>query len=192
MAPWLRISGLLAGLLLGAACGDDAEISLLPGGGGGAGGAAGAPNGGGQSGAGAPTSCTQNAQCSGESPYCQVSSGRCVRCLQPAHCDADQACDPFGECAEACVGDWDCTSGEEPFCDLALGVCVRCRLDPDCPGAEPFCVGGRCSKCRVDLDCTAKDKPYCAPVKGECRECLTTSHCPTGKACDPDELQCKG
>jgi hypothetical protein len=54
---------------------------------GGMGGSAGATSSG-----GAPAACTSDAACSGQTPHCDTSSGRCVQCLGDANCGRGQTC----------------------------------------------------------------------------------------------------
>lgn len=100
-------------------------------------------------------------------------------------------------------------------CDPNLG-CVECAVDPDCTGADKFCVRGRCEACRANKDCGVA-APVCAPgdnrchlscvgdaavtcqgnaptcdtTTGACVGCLTGATCPAGSPlCEPTTKTC--
>ena len=171
------------------ACGGDTEIDLLP-----KAASQEAGVGGSSAGTGGSGGIACGAACGGEAPYCDSSSGRCVRCLVAAHCTPPKACDPSGNCADPCTGaGQECTSGSKPVCDPGTGACVECITAQDCHD-EPICTQGRCGECRGNADCAAKgpENPYCALATHQCRECLVNGDCTPPQTCDPQELQCKG
>lgn len=100
-------------------------------------------------------------------------------------------------------------------CDANLG-CVQCVTDPDCTGADKFCVRGRCEACRTNTDCGVAapvcapgdnrchlsclgdaattcngDTPICDATSGACVGCQTAATCPAGAPlCEPTTKTC--
>jgi hypothetical protein len=91
------------------------------------------------------TRCTGDAQCSGDTPKCNVTSGRCVECLGAAECAGKPAtpiCDTSRGTCEECVTNAHCGDGGTPFCRDRK--CVECRNDNDCPGPNGKCDKDTC------------------------------------------------
>lgn len=189
-----RIAAFGVCLIVGA-CGSDGHIDLGSAASGGATGSAGV-GGTGALGAAGATTCGSSAQCIGERAFCELSSGRCVKCLIPGHCkESGKTCDPVVfECEDGCTQDGECSSGGKPFCEPTRGVCIECRQDTHCSGDENRCLTtvGKCVQCRGDTDCSNAEKPFCPLSRNECSECLVDGHCPGGQKCDPTDYQCRG
>lgn len=109
--------------------------------------------------------------CSGTTPLCRTSDGKCV----------------------ACLGNPDC--GDTLFCDIEAGACVGCLGDGDCSNPTPVCRAGACAACTAHADCAARgDAPSCDLSSGRCAACspdTEETRC-AGKACDPVTLECTG
>lgn len=130
--------------------------------------------------------CTSSAECGGDAPHCELSTGICRRCLEPAHCPVGQTCAlPSGSCVQACGPEAPC-GGTEPVCDDATGLCRACADDGDCsaPGASRCLPSGACVECRDPSDCFMdSDRPFC-DAAGRCVECQVDGHC------DDDDEAC--
>lgn len=100
-------------------------------------------------------------------------------------------------------------------CDPNLG-CVQCTTDPDCTGADKFCIRGRCEACRTNANCGVAapvcapgdhqchtscigdaavsckgDTPLCDTATGACVGCQTGTDCPPGRPlCEPTTKSC--
>ncbi len=96
--------------------------------------------------------------CSGETPYCNTSTGACVGCNSNA----------------------DCTDPEKRLCDSVTFQCVTCTSNADCGAGAPFCYvrKGKCVSCLTNADC-----PQAAPICDDELECGTG--CPSG-TCESD------
>ncbi len=113
-----------------------------------------------------PFRCADTAACVGrsEGSVCDVSTGRCVRCLPPGDgCAAGEYCVTESlTCASGCRDDAACAASDAGVagrCDPATHRCVACLADGDCP-AGSLCVGSVC-------------------VPG----CTATRACATGRSC---------
>ena len=57
-----------------------------------------------------------------------------------------------------------------------------CFKHSDCPGGDPFCVGGRCVECQSPADCTNQGET-CDSVSGKCKPtCTDSTTCAQGDA----------
>lgn len=89
---------------------------------------------------GAPPPCTADAECFVDTPLCDVSTGMCVACLGPEHCEEGWDCGPTGTCRDACEVDVDCDGIEgQTLCNPETGFCAQCLSSDDCP-AEQYCI----------------------------------------------------
>jgi Cys-rich repeat protein len=129
--------------------------------------------------------CTESEQCNSQQPHCDVTTGRCVECLSPAHCDPPRTCDLVSKtCAAPCNEDDDC-GRQTPRCDSQRGVCVECLDDSSCDSQdEQFCqpLLEECVECLKDANC-GPGQPICDPTRYRCVECLSDADCPDGARC---------
>ncbi|MEZ4394616.1 MAG: hypothetical protein R3A48_26380 [Polyangiales bacterium] len=125
--------------------------------------------------------CTSNDACSGETPACDLATGRCVQCTASAEsaCSPQQHCDAVAQrCVAGCRSDEGCGAGGDAGprgrCDVAQHACVECLADPDC-GAGRLCVGAVCVPgCNGGQACPAGQ----SCCNGACAEVGTsTAHC---------------
>ncbi len=95
------------------------------------------------------TACVDTADCPGEAPNCDVTTGQCVGCRSAADCPAT-----------------------EPICNTATQQCGECASNADCGVAEPICEvdRGRCENCLLDAHCAADE--LCVD-----RECVQQVNC---------------
>ena len=125
--------------------------------------------------------CTENRQCSDDTPVCNLTTGQCVECTSSAAC-----------------------SGNTPVCDLSRSTCVKCDGDhgsstksPCGSDAAPFCFlsgpeQGSCGKCASDASCSGHVGTVCDPSGGLCESgCQLDSDCPSGKWCNENEGMCR-
>ncbi|MEX1368660.1 MAG: hypothetical protein AB1Z98_36365 [Nannocystaceae bacterium] len=142
-------------------------------------------------GASGPGGCTNDEDCGGATPACDLGSGECVECRPGAgHCAAGEYCDPAArECLAGCDDDTDCPGA----CDVEAHVCVGCVDAEDCGEPTPVCNGdsNTCVECVDNGDCPT----------GECQleqcvslgfECMDDSVCDVeaGEQCCLDEDAC--
>jgi hypothetical protein len=132
--------------------------------------------------AGAPIAfgtCAKDRDCGLPSLHCNVSSMRCVECLNDGQCPAARpACLPeTGTCA-ACSVLVDCAAGQ--LCDLQTNKCLfLCTSDADCDDPHSSCNNsGFCQVCDDKDDCSvALGGNYCQRSAGACVQCLDNSQC---------------
>lgn len=121
-----------------------------------------------------PVACTSDAECAGAEPRCELSSGRCVACLDAGDCADGTVCvAPAQVCVESCVtrGCGDAT----PVCNTETGLCRACGGDAECSGGR--CRDdGACVECLGLADCDDDDAPLCSAA-GRCVECVDDGHC---------------
>ncbi|MDP3501194.1 MAG: hypothetical protein Q8S33_12695 [Myxococcales bacterium] len=85
--------------------------------------------------------CVMDADCSGPTPVCDATRGRCVACRPTLDtCAANSWCSPEGACVRGCRQPSDCASGR---C-LPSHDCLTCQRDTECE-ATRVCGSGRCS-----------------------------------------------
>jgi hypothetical protein len=99
--------------------------------------------------------CTQDAMCSGDTPYCNVFTGRCETALPAGSCTAD-SCGAGHYCDQSVR-----------TCKATLGFCSPCSSSEQC-GSNNYCV------VHPDYPETAK---FCAGA------CGTNDVCPSGQTC---------
>jgi hypothetical protein len=131
----------------------------------------------------APSGCSADGECGAATPRCELTSGRCVACLQALDCPDGQTCAlPAGSCVLSCLAA-DVCDDERPICD-ATGLCRGCLVDDECPTTAPRCdPAGACLACLDASDCSpGSDTPFCA--SGRCVECTSDGHC------DDDDERC--
>jgi hypothetical protein len=128
---------------------------------------------------GSDAACDSDVECSGAASHCELTTGICRRCLEPAHCPAGQTCAlPSGTCVLACGEGVPC-GGSEPVCDVTTGLCRACEGDVDCTtaGAGRCQASGACVECLDPSDCVAgSERPFC-DAAGRCVECQSDGHC---------------
>jgi len=141
--------------------------------------------------------CTMDAQCSGNTPHCDVETHTCVGCQTDADCKdpAAPACQPNGSCGECSATNDKLCEGDKPVCNAMIGICVLCTsMDPSaCLMAPegPQCVGGMNGQvhcgCFQDSDCGgANSGKVCDPQAEICVDgCKGEggNGCPDGKEC---------
>ncbi|HVO20608.1 MAG TPA: hypothetical protein VMU15_15220, partial [Anaeromyxobacter sp.] len=92
--------------------------------------------------------CTQDGQCGGSTPICDLGSSTCAACTGDAQCLAAGSgthCASGGACV-GCLSDGDC-SGATPICSQATSTCTACSSDDQCGNkdlARPWCSAGSC------------------------------------------------
>jgi len=123
----------------------------------------------------APSGCTSSAACVGNpsGPVCDVSTGRCVRCLPSDDtCPVGQRCDPMMFlCVDGCRNDEGCALNATPdagavggdagvprvVCDTQTNRCVECLNDSQCPSGT-LCRGQACvAGCSPSRPCPGTD-----------------------------------
>lgn len=141
--------------------------------------------------------CTSDAECSGETPHCDVPTATCVPCMSDADCadPAAPACQPNGSCGECSASNDALCVNDEPVCDTMTGTCTLCTSmdESACLGAPegPQCVGGmggavHCG-CFGDSDCGGPDSGLVCDPQAEV--CVTGCKGEGGNGC-PDGEEC--
>jgi len=145
-----------------------------------------------------PMGCTSDMACAGNpsGPVCDVSTGRCVRCLPSADaCPVGQRCDPMMfVCVNGCRNDEGCAINATPdagsvggdagvplvVCDTQTNRCVACLTDTQCPSGT-LCRGQQCvAGCSTDRPCPGTDtccNGACVDTQSNtaaCGSCTTT------------------
>ena len=125
------------------------------------------------------TFCAFDGDCSGDTPRCEVETGRCVECLSELHCSEGEACTRASECAFFCSEDWECGDGQvctDNVCVDGGGLCE--------PG-EARCAGSGIETC--NFAGTGFDYEEC-----EFGECVLSAGEPVceGTACEPSSFGC--
>ncbi len=147
--------------------------------------------------------CESNADCGGETPFCDPETFDCVACATDAHCDDGVAC-TVDRCVDAtCTStpseegtacpDGYCDGASEcsPCLDTAAGM-MSSDIDLGCAEGRPFCeeaLAGepRCAECISDANCA--DDLRCSPL-GTCEPgCESDEDCADG-VCDPTSFSC--
>jgi len=124
--------------------------------------------------------CTKDADCSGDTPTCNVNTGSCVECTSADQC-----------------------SGKTPICDVERSLCVKCNGDrgssasnPCASKNAPFCslsgsAQGTCGKCASDDDCSGHVGNVCDPDSGLCKSgCRIDTDCASSEWCNDSEGVC--
>ena len=125
--------------------------------------------------------CTSNADCPGDSPICDMTSGSgiCVGCLSSADCkdSGKPLCDPDRRQCGECVTSNDCGAAA-PACDRNDGKCEECLVDDHCPAGTLCGTDEKChAACVSNADCKDAGKPVCDLGSRNCVECLTNAEC---------------
>lgn len=137
----------------------------------------------------APTGCTSDQSCSGETPRCRVDSGECVQCTDALHCSTDgtSTCNLTTNACEAvlpgCGSDAAC-GAPLPYCRAEDRTCVQCKTNEHC-GQDATCQANVCvplGGCSSDAQCEAP-LPHCRTADRTCVQCLEESQCGEGKVC---------
>lgn len=137
--------------------------------------------------------CTMDAQCSGDTPHCDLATHTCVGCQTDADCKDPKApaCQPSGACGECSATNDKLCVDDTPVCNTMAGICVLCTaMDASaCLDSKdgPQCVGGLHCGCFQDSDCGgANSGIVCDPMAEICVEgCKGEggNGCPDGKEC---------
>ncbi|AKV02276.1 hypothetical protein AKJ09_08939 [Labilithrix luteola] len=162
--------------------------------------------------------CKADVDCAVPGLRCDVASGRCVACLEEAHCtlpsrahcDLDtmecvgcltheqcgprQRCeDVTHTCVDTCFDADDVCPTPGFVCDGSSHRCIECTYAANCASSprRPYCetVTGRCVECLGNAQCP-KDKPRCDRCAGRCVGCLGSNECGPGQVCDPGTFTC--
>jgi hypothetical protein len=87
-------------------------------------------------------SCVGDGDCPTDSPTCDLSSGRCLRCTGEPDCQhaaGGQVCNVSSGACVQCTLDSDCAAAPGlPRCYTTTDTCVRCLINSDC-GRESTC-----------------------------------------------------
>jgi hypothetical protein len=139
--------------------------------------------------------CGAVGECSGATPFCDVTAKVCVECLIHNDCRSTGKPLCIGNTCAACTtasadaGATDAGAGptckdkdsSKPACNPDNGSCVACTTDSQCGGTTPLCVNNKCVSCTSGTDkitCANKDakQPLCGP-SGACVECTASGQC---------------
>lgn len=131
--------------------------------------------------------------CSGDTPACDVDTGRCVECTSddPAFCvDDTPRCNPDTMMCVACLTMSDCTNPAAARCNISTNECGPCQSASDCTSVEdaPICEDGTCVECTPENENEDCDGRTCNPETfkctatpigsvGTCEPCVTDSDC---------------
>ncbi|MGC6417773.1 MAG: hypothetical protein ACON3Z_11690 [Bradymonadia bacterium] len=114
--------------------------------------------------------CEGDADCDGDTPICDLGSGRCSEC-QPADNNLNQrGCDILSD---------------RPLCDSATRECLPCSENSHCDTG--VCYAGRCTECDPTLAVTGCDTnplsqtPFCSAT-GQCIACRGAFDCAAQQA----------
>ena len=131
------------------------------------------------------TSCTSSSMCSGATPECDTTTGKCVDCI------AKNACGGCGAlagtigaaCGSAGCGKWACAADKTAYCsgDVALNLCGGCGALTS--GGKP---GDSCGTFGCGLYACAADKMSTAcqgDVRNSCGGCKELK-CEPGALCE--------
>jgi hypothetical protein len=129
-------------------------------------------------------SCASDANCpSGQ--LCNTSTGLCVACLTNANCSGStpicnltthvcEACPSgqvfvSGSCVTGTCGNGGVVcSGATPYCNSTNSTCVACITNSNCTDtSKAICKNNSCVGCSADSDCTSPAK--CDLVSGVCK-----------------------
>ena len=126
-----------------------------------------------------PGSCQGNG-------VCDLSAGRCVRCLEADDCGSEKPVCKLAEksqdneCVE-CMESDDCGSASKPACDLDRNRCVQCVEDAQCEGLPetPVCdtASHSCVACNGHSDCGSAEEAQCDSATHSCVPCTLDAHC---------------
>jgi hypothetical protein len=87
-------------------------------------------------------SCLADGDCPVDSPTCDLSGGRCLRCTGAPDCQrpaGGQVCNVSSGACVQCTLDSDCAATPDlPRCYTTTDTCVRCLINSDC-GRESTC-----------------------------------------------------
>jgi hypothetical protein len=131
--------------------------------------------------------------CGGQTPYCRVSDGECVACVDDEHC-SEGMCDPESGACVACSDNAHCTDPAASSCEQ--GTCVACSDNAHCAHLEGVgvCDDGRCVQCSAD-DASAcsgnacKSDGTCSEfeegAQEACEPCDTDDNCKPNFYCVP-------
>ena len=130
--------------------------------------------------------CGGNAECGGQTAFCDDPNDVCVNCRADGDCDAQEPQCVSNRC-EVCDPDDDAgcaADGGEPVCDAGNKTCRACGADAECAengGNGGQCVAdGECEACDStdDAGCVANStSPICAGNPESCRGCNNNAEC---------------
>jgi hypothetical protein len=130
---------------------------------------------------------------------CDITSGRCVACVNSNECTADPAkpvC-AVNQCV-ACTGNSQCSGRSDggvsaAICDDTTGRCVACVKSSECTAdpTKPVCAANQCVACTGNSQCSGRSDGgvtagVCDTVTGRCVACVRHSEC----AADPAKPVC--
>jgi hypothetical protein len=135
----------------------------------------------------APASCCRHRP---GLPTCDLSSGRCVACMDDGDCGgAYPHCGPLGQCLECETGAHCAANLHRRSCDPRRG-CVECLSDADCGAGSlgATCREGACT-CQGDADCAGHASgERCDGLRRVC-SCASDADCPApGTSCSAKYL----
>src|SRR4051794_25110624 len=89
---------------------------------------------------GVAAGCQGDPDCASKpsTPFCDVTSGACVQCVQARDCGQGKLCTGHVcQTQPGCAKDADCTTAALPVCDTSQRACVECLQGSDCkdPGS---------------------------------------------------------
>lgn len=135
--------------------------------------------------------------CTGTTPACEATSGRCVQCTDAAmHCSSDpgKAFCVANMCAGCAAAGAGACKGATPACEATSGRCVQCTDGSHCT-ADPtkaFCVANVCAGCQAAGAGACKDPTPACATSGRCVECVSSADCqaPGKPICDTAMNKC--
>ena len=153
-------------------------------------------------------SCTQNADCGGTTPICELADpayiNQCVGCSTSQDCAATEKCNQNTKSCQRCITSSDCVGNTAgPFCETSFGgqvaKCTECLVDSDCGSGNKCLVsidGNRCVACITNQDCpngVCDSTNTCQPclVDNDCGANSQTPKCDTSPAINKC-VQCLG
>jgi hypothetical protein len=117
--------------------------------------------------------CTSNANCSGATPICDITTQTCRGC-QTSDCTG-----AFPVCA---------TTGPN------TGACVQCASSSDCPSKTPTCNTStnlcESQPCSTTNPCTTLGTPICDTSSQTCRACVSMDCTGATPYCNPSTGSC--
>ena len=116
--------------------------------------------------------------CSGATPACEITTNRCVECVDQSTCKSSQtACNTTAHRCVECLDKSTCSTAK-PACDTATNACVECTDNPDCKdSAKALCdkTAERCVACLQQSDCKLATASACNA--GTCAACTKDAEC---------------
>jgi hypothetical protein len=140
--------------------------------------------------------------CPSATPVCDMTTSKCVGCLQPGHCSAAKpVCDPMSHSCVGCLSNTDCM-GTTPVCDTTGShTCVGCLQHSQCvaTSTKPICnaMTKTCAGCTAKMECAMATSatPVCRSSDGSCVVCTEKADCAAMTAtpvCSTTDGKCVG